>query len=503
MKGILSHFCFALAYTSFGFAFGVIILYGYSVVRQPAIEAWHTATLDEEFSVGRRVRVHTFHNYLNLEKRLFAQLDEQVVQRQPLSPEQQLNRFSAGSLVDPGSREFNWNRSFEMSARPTIGGVLMLHGLSDSPYSLRNLGRFLSSKGFRVVGLRLPGHGTAPASLMHTTWKDYATAIRIAARHLDRRLENNQPMYILGVSNGAALAVEYTLAVLEGEALPPVTGLILVSPAIRVPPIDPLARWRAKLARFPGLEKFGWTRILPEFDPYRYNSFPLFAAQQVDELQTSLSERIEKLSSLGRMDYFPRTVVFQSAVDATVAPESIVDNLLGDLKPGNHELVLFDINRFATAELLLNPGAGAICGTYLKDPNLPFDLTVVTNRDSDTREVMALRKAAYSQSPQGKPLELRWPLGIFSLSHIALPFPPTDPVYGELRSEDPRRIALGAVELRGEQDVLAIPEQLFQRLRYNPFFDYLQERILAAIAPRKKRPNAPPAAVDQPTKSTR
>ena len=60
--------------------------------------------------------------------------------------------------------------------------MLLLHGMSDAPYSLRALGEALHARGFHVLGLRLPGHGTAPSGLVTATWEDMAAAVALAAR---------------------------------------------------------------------------------------------------------------------------------------------------------------------------------------------------------------------------------------------------------------------------------------------------------------------------------
>jgi len=62
----------------------------------------------------------------------------------------------------------NWNRSFVLPQEEPALGVLLLHGLSDSPYSLKALGERLNGQGAMVLGLRIPGHGTAPSGLVET-----------------------------------------------------------------------------------------------------------------------------------------------------------------------------------------------------------------------------------------------------------------------------------------------------------------------------------------------
>ena len=46
-----------------------------------------------------------------------------------------------------------------------VGGALLIHGLSDAPYSLRAVAERLHAEGFTVIGLRVPGHGTSPKNL--------------------------------------------------------------------------------------------------------------------------------------------------------------------------------------------------------------------------------------------------------------------------------------------------------------------------------------------------
>ena len=67
---------------------------------------------------------------------------------------------------------------------------------------------------------------------------------------------------------------------------------------------------------------------------------------------------------------------------------------------------------------------------------------------------------------------LEWPLGVYSLSHIAIPFPDFDPLYGDGRSAkaSDAGIVLGAITPRGELGVLSLSPAYFLRTRYNPFF---------------------------------
>ena len=69
---------------------------------------------------------------------------------------------------------------------------------------------------------------------------------------------------------------------------------------------------------------------------------------------------------------------------------------------------------------------------------------------------------------------------MFSLSHVALPFPPDDPIYGANPDPDKTHpwITLGAISVRGERGLLLFPDSYFMRLRHNPFHSYMSERIV-------------------------
>ena len=74
---------------------------------------------------------------------------------------------------------------------------------------------------------------------------------------------------------------------------------------------------------------------------------------------------------------------------------------------------------------------------------------------------------------------LTWPRGTYSLSHIALPFAPDDPLYGSGGGSDADdlRIMLGAVAPRGEAGVLLLTSDYFLRARSNPFFSFQSAAI--------------------------
>ncbi len=113
------------------------------------------------------------------------------------------------------------------------------------------------------------------------------------------------------------------------------------------------------------------------------------------------------------------------------------------------------------------------------DARRPYRLSLVTNASPDTAEVVAKESSPRSTEIREKPLGLAWPPQIFSLSHLAVPFAVDDPLFGiepDLRVDYGLR--LGKLAPRGERGVLDVSTDQFMRLNCNPFFPYLERRMI-------------------------
>jgi hypothetical protein len=222
-----------------------------------------------------------------------------------------------------------------------------------------------------------------------------------------------------------------------------------------------------------------WTQITPEFDPYKYNSFPTNAGAQVHQITRSVSDRVARLARDSKAGSMPPILVFKSAVDATVSTRAVVDRLLGQLPDNGNELVLFDINRSARTSILLVSDPGPLTDRLVGDASLPFALTLVANEHSKSASVVAHHKAPFAADFSAtEPLNIAWPRGVISLSHVALPFAPNDPLYGQFPPEDKSVLFLGQLEIRGERGLIRISSDWLLRIRYNPFYTVLEQRIL-------------------------
>jgi alpha-beta hydrolase superfamily lysophospholipase len=454
------------------------VLLGLQGRNGPPLEAWHTEHLSAEFTARKADEIRTFDDYLDLEDRLFDQLREEVYAATETGPAYALVRYSSGSVADPEIRQPNLNRSYELPVDDARGGILLLHGMSDSPYSLRTLGKALHERGYWVLGLRLPGHGTAPSALKRTRWQDMAAAVRLGMNHLTSRV-GQKPVHVVGYSTGATLALNLTLDSLDEKNQRIPASLILISPAIGVSRIAALAGTQAMLGRLPGMGRLAWTQIVPEFDPYKYNSFTSNAGAQVHKLTSSVAARVAELSSSGRGSSMPPILIFKSTVDATVSTTAVVDRLLQHLPDRGNELMLFDINRSAVNSVLLVSDPGPLTNRLMSDVSLPFAITLIGNVDQDSAAIVARYKPPLSANvTRTEALHLEWPRGVISLSHVALPFSTHDPLYGAFPPRNKDDLYLGQIGIRGERGLLKISSDWLLRLRYNPFYSVLEARML-------------------------
>lgn len=141
------------------------------------------------------------------------------------------------------------------------GGVLLVHGLGDSPWSFHDLAPELARQGFLVRSVLLPGHGTAPEDMLNVSLEDWRRTVAEQTLLLKR---DAGPIFLGGFSTGANLVLA------EAYSTQNVAGLLLFSPAFRssVP-----FGWMAPLLRHlrpwlvdPGLET--------ESIPVRYSNVP-------------------------------------------------------------------------------------------------------------------------------------------------------------------------------------------------------------------------------------
>jgi len=211
-------------------------------------------------------------------------------------------------------------------------GVLLIHGLTDSPYFMRHLAAFFQENGFRVMAILLPGHGTQPGDLLEMRWQEWAKAV---AYGVDRLAEEVDEVYLAGYSAGGTLSINHSL---RDDR---VRALLLFSPALK---ISPRAAWANVHRLYSWLIPEGkWLEVKPDRDIYKYESFPKNAAAQMHALTEAVGARLQ-----GNGLSIPVFVV-ASADDATVDSSATLAFIARAQHPSS-KLVLYtaDAEKFSS-----------------------------------------------------------------------------------------------------------------------------------------------------------
>lgn len=110
-------------------------------------------------------------------------------------------------------------------------GVLVLHGFTGNPGSVRSVADAVVAAGFHVEMPLLPGHGTCLDDMVPTRWHDWSGAAAAAYRTLAGRAER---VVVVGLSMGGSLTLRL------GADHPEIAGLVCINPATQPPPAEVL-----------------------------------------------------------------------------------------------------------------------------------------------------------------------------------------------------------------------------------------------------------------------
>jgi len=148
-------------------------------------------------------------------------------------------------------------------------GVLLCHGFTGTPQSLRPWGEYLAERGYTVHVPLLPGHGTTWQDMNSTRWQDWYACVDRAFRELHETCER---VVVGGLSMGGALSLQ-----LAQEHGPRISGLVLVNPAVKFD--DPRTRLLPVLKHLVGsLEAIGNDVKREDVTELAYTRTPLKAA---------------------------------------------------------------------------------------------------------------------------------------------------------------------------------------------------------------------------------
>ena len=166
-------------------------------------------------------------------------------------------------------------------------GVLLVHGFTGTPQSLRGWGEALAAADLSVALPRLPGHGTTVAEANQTHWQDWYGEIE---RHLALLRERCDAVFVMGLSMGGTLSIR--LAEEHGDEI---AGLVLVNPSLLTKRPDRflLPLMRHVKPTWPGIasdiKKPGVTELA-------YDVIPMQAAHQLTKLWSTTRADLSRVT---------------------------------------------------------------------------------------------------------------------------------------------------------------------------------------------------------------
>jgi esterase/lipase len=317
--------------------------------------------------------------------------------------------------------------------------ALLLHDLGGTPYEMRDIARAFAADCYFVRAVLLPGHGTVPGDLLEVDYLQWVEATRAAVASFEGEAEQ---LVLVGFGLGATLALDHVLSA-PGRSDPKLGGLVLLAPALGT---ETLLDWLRATGRFaqPGPQA-RWARLLPDYDPVRFESLPRNAEHQRTRL-------VEKVIASNAAPYLPVFLAISAddvEVDTSAARAWFCRSLIGPRR------LLWYGNA---------PGASADC-------------RFVSERSSAA------------------------PPDILDLSHVGLPIAPDNPRYGAgaayhdcshyywqentpdwLICVDVAKSPANSEVRYGEITGANLERHVMRRLTYNPDFEAMVGAMLAFLA---------------------
>lgn len=306
-------------------------------------------------------------------------------------------------------------------------GVLLIHGLFDSPFTLKDIGLSLQSKGILSRAILLPGHGTVPSDLSNISYQHWIETVNYGVESLRQNVEK---IFLVGYSTGAALSIYQALKNKH------IAGLVLIAPALKIKaPIDIVVAWH-RLKKWTKKDK-KWMYYDDENDYAKYQSIAFNPVTQVAKLIDIINE-LQTQQSL-KCPLF----MVMSREDETISSDTAID-FFSTLHHENNKLLLY---------------------------------TSYHHRYPDPRIL-----ARQTQYPD---------LHINHFSHMAIPFAPNNSHYGQAgdyayASHINPEFAYGAYNRIEEKAYEVLHKYGLVKLRrraltYNPDFDFMAEKITRFI----------------------
>jgi esterase/lipase len=303
--------------------------------------------------------------------------------------------------------------------------ILMVHGLSDSPFILMDMGKSFSDHGYFVRGILLPGHGTVPGDLLYVDHEDWEQCIQYGVDSLKQVADE---VIVVAFSMGGTLCIQHALKKMD------LAAIVLLAPALKfttskIPVYTSFYKFMQLFS-----SQFEWFPKNPQTDYAKYETFTVNASNETRHLMRKTRTVIRK--KLCELPMF----MIMSADDEVISPEAAFE--------------FFQKNKHPKLKML-------IYGNRLKHLEKYEDIEV---RDS----------AVPSQN-------------IINFSHLCLSVSPNNAHYGihggfKDFAHYPNQTPPPSKEIfLGSPIKHTLHKYTIQRLRYNPDFGGMMERILVFL----------------------
>lgn len=309
-------------------------------------------------------------------------------------------------------------------------GALLIHGLYDSPFMMRDIGQELQSQGMLVRSILLPGHGTIPGALLNVSYEDWLQAVEYGIASFQDEVDH---LILVGYSTGGTLSLYHAL---ENQHI---SGLVFISPAFKInSAFDFTTNWYHAVDW--AWKRAEWMHVAPENDYIKYQSMAFNGAYQVYCLSKILREH--------EAAHQTKSPIWMSLCEAdkTVSSEATLKYFAMNTNPKN-QLIYY---------------------------------TNSTEKFPDSR--IMTRTATYPD------------LKIIDFSHVAIPIAPNNPHYGAQGDylyashvyDNQEGYEYG--EMNTAEDIfqslladLKIKNIHMQRLTFNPDFEFMMQSMRSFI----------------------
>jgi len=167
-------------------------------------------------------------------------------------------------------------------------GILLVHGFTGSPASMRPWAEYLNQRGYTVKVPLLPGHGTTPHDLNLVKWQEWPAKVESDLQEL---LRTCRKVFICGLSMGGGTTLN--IATRYSKEL---AGIILVNPMIHVKFVPHQLAWA--ISRFQKMrDSVGDDIKRPGITEYGYDALPSVGVSQLLKMLHYTRKRLHDVTA--------------------------------------------------------------------------------------------------------------------------------------------------------------------------------------------------------------